>query len=89
MKKVFVTTALATALIAPLATPAAAAPLNNTASIKGGPYSSGTYPASGTTRVEQYGRIVVTDSGPTVSLAFNGYSSDNTSRISMTKTYNV
>lgn len=66
-----------------------AAPLKNNSSIKGGPYTVSPYPASGTSVVEQYGRCVVTDSGSEISLAFTGYSSDNTSRVTLTKTYSV
>lgn len=61
-----------------------AAPLNNSASQKGGPYTAGPYPASGTAAVQQYGRCVVTDDGSLISLAFTGYSSDNTSRVTTT-----
>lgn len=66
-----------------------AAPLQNTTSIKGGPYSEGTYPTSGNTggAASQYGRCVVTDTGGTISIAFTGYSSDNTSRITLTMTF--
>lgn len=63
-----------------------AAPLNNTASQKGGPYTAGPYPASGTAVVQQYGRVVVTDNGSSIDFAFTGYSSDNTSRVTLTKT---
>jgi len=64
-----------------------ASPLNNQASIKAGPYTAGPYPASGTATVQQYGRFVVTDSGTSIALAYTGYSSDNTARVSYTKTY--
>ena len=64
-----------------------AAPLNNTASRKGGDYSAGVYPSSGTSKVQQYGRVVVTDSGSSIDLAFTGYSSDNTARISLSKNF--
>jgi len=64
-----------------------AAPLYQNASQKGGPYTVGPYPASGTAIVQQYGRMVVTDNGSTISLAFTGYSSDNTQRVTMTETY--
>lgn len=66
------------------------APLNNAASQKGGPYSAGIYPASGTAVVEQYSRVVVTDTGgSTIQMDFTGYSSDNTSRITMAKTFSA
>lgn len=62
-----------------------AAPFNNTSSIKGGPYSEGTYPTVAGQSVAQYGRVLVTDDGSKVSLAFTGYSSStNTARISLT-----
>lgn len=64
-----------------------AAPMNNNSSVKGGNYSAGVYPASGTSVVQQYGRVVVTDTGTQISLAFNGYSSDNTSRVALTMNY--
>ena len=37
--------------------------------------------------VQQYGRVVVTDSGTSINLAFTGYSSNNTARISLTKNF--
>jgi phosphodiesterase/alkaline phosphatase D-like protein len=64
----------------------AAAPFDNFSSHKGGPFSAGTYPTTDNTQVRQYGRVVVTDTGSSISLAFTGYSSDNTARISLTKT---
>lgn len=65
-----------------------AAPLENASSQKGGPYSAGLYPSSGSTQVKQYGRIVVTDTGTTaITLAFQGLSSSNTVRISLSKAY--
>jgi alkaline phosphatase D len=65
-----------------------AAPLNNTASQKGGPYTAGPYPTTGAA-VQQYGRCVITDSGSSIALAFTGYSSDNTARVTLTKTYTL
>jgi hypothetical protein len=65
------------------------APLNNAASQKGGPYTVGPYPATGTATVDQYARIVVTDTGSQISLAYTGYSSDNTVRATLTKTYTL
>lgn len=62
-----------------------AAPLHQTSSVKGGPYSAGTYPTTNGVAVESYGRVVVTDDGSTISLAYTGYSADNTARISLTK----
>lgn len=64
-----------------------AAPFNNSSSLKGGPYSAGYYPNPVGATVDQYGRCVVTDTGTNISVAFTGYSSDNTSRITMTMNY--
>jgi len=64
-----------------------AAPLNNGASRKGGPWTAGPYPASGSDRVSQYGRIAVTDTGSQIALAYTGYSADGTQRVTLTKTY--
>jgi hypothetical protein len=61
-------------------------PFYQNASIKGGPYSVGPYPASGSAVVEQYGRVAVTDDGLSCSLAFTGYSADNTVRATLTET---
>lgn len=65
------------------------APLNKSASQKGGPYTVGPSPASGTAVVQQYGRIVVTDSGSSISLAFTGYDSANTALVTLTETVNM
>lgn len=62
-------------------------PLNTSASLKGGPWSAGTYPTSAGANVEQYARIVVTDNGSDIVFDFTGYSSDDTSRLTMTTTY--
>lgn len=64
-----------------------AAPFNNATSIKGGPWSAGTYPTTAGATMQMYGRMVVTDTGTQVSLAFTGYTSDNVARLSMTKTF--
>ena len=48
------------------------APLNNTASQKGGPYTNGPIPASGTTRTYQYARIAVADTGSQIALTGHG-----------------
>lgn len=66
-----------------------AAPMENTASTKGGPYTVGPYPASGSAVVSQYGRVVVTDTGDQISAAFTGYSADNTQRVTLTKTFDL
>lgn len=63
-----------------------ASPLNNNASIKGTPWDS-VYPTSGSAVVQQYGRVVVTDTGSQITLAFTGYSSDNTSRVTRTDVF--
>jgi phosphodiesterase/alkaline phosphatase D-like protein len=66
----------------------AAAPFNQNSSIKAAPWDA-VYPASGSTAVSQYGRIVITDTGgATITLAFTGYSSDNTSRVNKTISFN-
>ena len=62
-------------------------PLNNTASLKGTPYSTGPYPASGSALVEQYGRFVVTDTGSQIQVAWTGYSADGTARLTQTSTF--
>ena len=64
----------------------AAAPFNNNASIKGGPWDA-VYPTSGSAVVSQYGRISVTDSGTQIVLAFTGYSQDGTARVTRTDTF--
>lgn len=66
-----------------------AAPWNQAASIKGGPYDVGPYPASGTATVEQYGWMAVTDTGSQIDLVFTGYSADNTQRVTLTKSYSL
>lgn len=66
-----------------------ASPLNNNGSTKGGDWTSGPFPGATTTFHQQYGRVVVTDTGTTISLAFNGYSSDNVSHAAQTVTVNV
>jgi hypothetical protein len=63
-----------------------AAPFYNTASLKGGPYSESTYPTTGGALAEQYGRCAVTDDGSTITLAYTGYSSGGTARITQTTT---
>lgn len=65
----------------------AASPLANVWSLKGGPYSAGTYPTSGSGQVNQYGRIVVSETASSVTLDFTGYSADNTARRTQTTTF--
>jgi hypothetical protein len=64
-----------------------AGPLNNSVSHKGGPYTVGPSPGSGS--AQQYGRIVVTDTGTQIALAFTGYNSSNGQMLTLTKTYDV
>jgi phosphodiesterase/alkaline phosphatase D-like protein len=64
-----------------------AAPFYHTASDKGGPYSEGRYPPTGTATVKQYGRIVITPGTTTVTVTYFGYSAPNTQRMTLTKTY--
>lgn len=68
-----------------------AAPIKNTASHKGGPWTVGPYPSAGTSNTEQYGRLTIEDTGgTTIRVIFKGYSSStNTERVSITKTYTV
>lgn len=66
-----------------------AAPFGQTASQKGGPYTTGPFPASGTAFTTQYGRVVVTDSGSSISFAFNGYDSTDTSVANLTETFSL
>jgi hypothetical protein len=49
------------------------APLAQTSSSKGGPWTLGPYPASTGVYSRQYGQLAVTDSGSTISVAFTGY----------------
>ena len=66
-----------------------AAPFGQTASQKGGPWSVGPVPSSGTAFVTHYGRVVVTDTGSSIAFAFNGYDSTDTSIASLTKTFDL
>jgi phosphodiesterase/alkaline phosphatase D-like protein len=66
-----------------------AAPLHQAASIKGGPYSAGPYPASGSATVEQYGFMTVTDSSGTISFGFQGFDAGGVQRVSGTTTFNT
>lgn len=65
------------------------APFHKSASQKGGPYSSGPYPSSGSSVVQQYGRVAVTDGGSTITLAFTGYSADGTARVTETVVFDA
>lgn len=66
-----------------------AAPWNNAASNKGGPYDVGPYPSGTTSTVDQYGWMDVVDTGTDISLVFKGFSSDNTQRVTLTKSWTV
>lgn len=60
-----------------------AAPFSNTTSIKGGPYSKGTWPtaaAIGTTE-QQYGILTFTDIGSSITVDYVGYGTSNVARI--------
>lgn len=61
-------------------------PLSMTATIKGGPYTYGPYPASGSATMYQYGVMTVTDTGTSLTINWKGYSSDGTERMSHTFT---
>lgn len=70
---------------------AGAAPLGNTTSIKGGPYSQGTYPSSGSigTTEQQHGLLDITDNGNNITIRFSGRDKTNTERITLTKTWTL
>jgi hypothetical protein len=62
-------------------------PVDNFSSPEGRTLLGQPYPTTDNTQVvEQYGRVVVTDTGSEHQLAFTGYSSDNTARIALTTT---
>lgn len=61
-----------------------AAALSSNSSIKGGPYSQGTYDGS-----NQYGIVNVTDNNTEMIVAFSGYDALDTPRISLTKKFTV
>lgn len=67
----------------------AAAPLHQTTSFKGGPYSQGFYPNPVGASGRQAGLVTVTDSGTAISLAFNGIDDTGTSRITLTVNYSL
>jgi hypothetical protein len=67
----------------------AGSPFGQTASQKGGPYTEGPVPSSGTAYTTHYGRLVVTDSGGSIELAFDAYDETDTSIVSLTKTYSL
>lgn len=62
-------------------------PFYQNASIKGGPYSGGEYPASGSAIVQQYGFLTVTDTGAdTITVEFSGYDDSDVAQITGSKT---
>jgi phosphodiesterase/alkaline phosphatase D-like protein len=69
-----------------------AAPFSKTTSIKGGPYSGGTWPTAGNTGAvaHHYGRLTIADTGNNISVTFTGTDADAAiDRISMTKTWTI
>ena len=66
-----------------------AAPFGQTASQKGGPYTQGPIPSSGTAFTTHYGRVVVTDNLGSIEFAFNAYDSTDTSVLSLSKTFTI
>jgi len=69
-----------------------AAPIHNESSIKGGPYTNGPYPSTvivDPPGVEQYARLAFTDSGSNITVAYTGYSADNTVRLTQTNTFSA
>lgn len=63
-----------------------AGPFNRTSSTKGGPYTYGPYPASGSAVVQQFGVMDVSDNGTELLVAWKGFSADGTLRMSHTFT---
>jgi len=61
-----------------------AAAMNALLSSKGGPYTQGPYPTSGSTNVNQYGFVTVTDSGSNISVRFQGFDTSDTQQINAT-----
>lgn len=71
---------------------AGAAPLSNSTSLKGGPYSQGTWPTSGNIgpTERQHGLLDVTDDGgDTITVRFSGRGTDNVERVTMTKVFDL
>jgi hypothetical protein len=67
------------------------APFNNTTSIKGGPYSQGTWPtaaAIGTTE-QQFGLLDVVDNGTTITLTYSGRDKTNVQRVALAVVVNT
>lgn len=63
-----------------------AAPWNNAFSNKGGPYTSGPYPTTGS-NIRQYGHVTVTDDGSDITVTYAGYDTSDIQRTSWTDTY--
>ena len=61
-----------------------AAPLANSFSNKGGPYTHGPYPTSGATTIHQYGYVSVVDNGTEVTVTYTGYDDTNVARVTVT-----
>mgnify|MGYP001591236334 CR=1 FL=1 len=66
-----------------------AAPFSQTTSLKGEPYSQGSYPASLGGSANQFGWVDVTDSGSSITFAFTGYDSGEVARVTLTKTFDL
>jgi hypothetical protein len=66
-----------------------AAPFDKASSQKGGPWSAGRFPTSGSTIVRQYGILHITDTGSVITVAYNGYDSADTSRVTLTTVVNT
>ncbi len=66
-----------------------AAPLYNTFSVKGGPYTSGPYPTSGSSQLRQYGFVTITDTGTAVTVDYKGYDTADTQRATWSDTYST
>lgn len=67
-----------------------AAPFSQNTSIKGGPYSGGTWPAAGNTGAtgHHYGRLDFVDAGSSIGVTYTGTDADaGLDRITMTKTW--
>lgn len=64
-------------------------PFSQSAAHKGGPWSQGTYPASGSAVVHQYSTVDIVDTGGTIAFTFKGYDSTDTVQVSLTKSYTV
>lgn len=70
---------------------AGAAPFRNATSIKGGPYSSGTWPTAGAigTTESQHGLLDITDTGTAITIRFSGRDTANVERVTLSTTYDL